>query len=81
MRGVGIHFDFRGQIRFCERLFQNALLVRRPRIVISCNRNQEVRLAFRSLNMWTVRLISYESTAVERCGGADARVGVVVTPW
>ena len=31
MRGPRVHFDFRGQVRLGERLFQNVLLFGRPR--------------------------------------------------
>ena len=39
MRGARVHFDFRGEVRFCERVFQNALLGGcRP--VVVCRRLQ-----------------------------------------
>ena len=49
MRCAGVDFDFRGQIRLLERLFQYVLVIGRPLIIIGRDRNQELRLTFRGL--------------------------------
>ena len=65
MRCVGIYFDFRDQIRFGECLFQNDFVIGRTGIVICGDRDEKLRIAFRSLKMRTVRFIGHKSTAVE----------------
>ena len=78
MCGTRIHFDFRGQIRFGERLFQNVLVVGRPHIVVCRNRNEELRLAFRGLRcgLFGLSVTSpppwNEATAPTRSGTAAA---------
>ena len=65
MRGARVHFDFRGQVRLGERLFQNVLLVGRPHVVIRRDRDEELRLGLRGLQMRTVRHVGHESAAME----------------
>ena len=59
MRGAGVHFDFRGQIRLGKCLFQSGLIIVRPRVVIRRDRNQELRLALRRLKVRTVRRVGH----------------------
>ena len=65
MRGAGIHFNFRGQLRFGERLLQNILLLGRPHIVVCGDRDEELRLGLRDLKMRTIRHIRHKSAAME----------------
>lgn len=65
MCGVGIHLDFRRQIRFGEGLFQNNLVIGRSGIVICGDRDEELRLAFGSLKMRAIWLVCHESAAME----------------
>src|SRR3954447_7580044 len=71
MRGTLIYFDFRGQIRLRECLLQHVLVIRGPHIVVFCDRDEELRLASRRLQMWTVRFIRDEPTSMERCNCTD----------
>src|SRR5439155_10794546 len=67
-----VHFDFRRQTRLRERLFQNVLIIGSPRIIVCRNRNEELRLALRRLQMRTIRHISHESAAMEGSDCSDA---------
>src|SRR5438128_1817702 len=72
MCGVLIYFDFRGQMRLGERLSQHVLVIRGAHVIIFRDRDEELRLASRRLQMWTVWFIRDESTAMEGCDCADA---------
>ena len=58
--------------RLGERLFQNVLLIGRPHIVICRNRDEELRLGLRGLQMGTVRHLCHESAAMEGGDCSDA---------
>src|SRR5580692_1403976 len=72
MRCAGVHFDFRGQVRLLECLFQDVLVIGRTLIVTGRDRNQELRLTFRGLKMWTIRRFGHESAAMEGADRSDA---------
>ena len=46
MRGASVHFDLRGQLSLAERLFQNVLLIGRPRVVIRRDCDEETAPCF-----------------------------------
>ncbi len=47
MRGPRVHFDLRRQVRLGECLFEGGLIVGRPRVVIGCDGDEELRLGLR----------------------------------
>src|SRR6185295_7342141 len=65
VRGAGVDFDFRRQVRLAERLLQHVLLVGRTRVIVLRDLDQELRLGLRRLQMRTVRRIGDESAAME----------------
>ena len=79
MRGASVHFDFRGQIRLGERLFQNVLLIGRLLIVTGRNGDEELRLGLGGLQVRTVRSVGHQSAAMEGSAGAG-RIAQVLLP-
>ena len=65
MRGAGVNFDFRRQVRLCEGLFENVLFVGRPHIVVGRDCNEELRLGLRGLDVRTVWGVYDQSAAME----------------
>ena len=65
MRGAGVDFNLRREVRFGEGLLQDRLVVGRPRVVIGSDCDEELRFGLGSLKMRAVRGICYQSAAVE----------------
>ena len=65
MCGSGVDFDFRGQVRFRKRLFEGGLVVGGALVVVVRDRNEELRLGLRGLQVRTVGRIGDESAAME----------------
>ena len=55
VRGARVDLDFRRQVRLGERLFQHGLVVGRARVVVLGDRDQELRLGLRRLQVRAVR--------------------------
>jgi len=77
MCGARVHFDFGGQARLGERLFQSGPCQWEPRIIICRNRDQNCALDFPPA-VRTVRRICHEPTAfrkprLDRAPGASAQ--------
>ena len=51
--------------------FQNVLFIGRPHIVVSRDRDEELRIAFRGLQLLAFLNICHESAAMERADSSD----------
>jgi len=65
VRGTCVDFDLRGKLCLGERFLQDVLLIGPLHVVVRSDRDEELRLGFRGLQVRTVWRIGYESAAME----------------
>ncbi len=69
---AGVHLNFGLQVRLGESVFYSRLVIRSTHIIIPGDRDQELRLALRGLQMWTIRHVRHEPATMEGADRSDA---------
>jgi hypothetical protein len=72
VRGAGVDFVLRRQLRRGDRVFHHRLIGRRAHVVVLGDLNQELRFRLGGLKMRAVWHVGDEPAAVERRHRADA---------
>ena len=65
MRGTGVHFDLRGQVRLSEGFFEDRFVAGRTLVVVCRDRDEKLRLGLGGLKMRAVRHIGHQAAAME----------------